>query len=112
VSAPMTQQVPSMRLELVKALLRRYVPAAIVESVVKRAIVTNRLDVEEMSHEALEVVVASSVAGLRRVVDPKRLAMLMIELSECLAEYSDEFESNPGSVRGFSGTIRIARHGK
>jgi hypothetical protein len=50
------------------------------------------------------------VVGLRRVVDSRLLATLMIELSESLAEVSDELESNPGSVRGYSGTIRIARH--
>lgn len=107
---PSLQQVPSMRLELIKAILRRYVPSALVESVVKRAVVTNQVDVHGLSHAELEAVVASAVAGLRRVVDSKLLAALMIDLSEILAEVSDELESNPGSVRGYSGTIRIARH--
>lgn len=106
------QQVPSMRLELVKATLRRSVPAAIVESVIKRAIVIHHVDTEDFGPDQLELIVASAIAGLQRVVDSKVLAALLIELSEILAEVNDEFEANPGSVRGCSGTIRIARQGR
>lgn len=99
-----------MRLELVKSKLRRYVAAGIVESVVRRAIFSAHVEPLRMTSAELELVVAKAVVDLRRMLKPQVLSTLVMEMTEVLANASDDCESEPGSVPQYSATMRVARH--
>jgi len=86
-SSPNNPAVSGARLSryaLVRQCMARYISPILVDSVLGKAMQSRGLILSTLSDEAIEAVVEESMLGLRLFVDPMRLPVLMLELTDIL----------------------------